>query len=255
VSVRRIVLAGVAAAGLCLSGGASGASPLTLNVTFFANDTIAVTLADGTPVGTTSGAPTVIPAGYYTVQISGPMGLPDGLPYFQLTGPGVDLLSNLNEGGVDSARDQVTFLTSSTYSWTDDAIPGVVHTFVTSAEVGGAAPATAVSPKKGAPTQEQDIVGSAAVPTRGTLTATVSATGRPNVQQDGAPAADLLAGTYRIAVTDRSRRAGLVVAKSGDEARSLSGVRYVGKRSVSVKLTPGRWTFASGAGRYSVVVS
>src|SRR5215831_16948955 len=150
---RRIVLAVAAAAGLCLTGPAQGASPLTLNVTFFANDTVAVTLGDGTPVGTTSGAPTIIPAGYYTVQISGPMGLPNGLPYFQLTGPGVDLLSNLNEGGVDSARDQVTFATSSTYTWTDDAIPGVVHTFVTSAEIGGAAPATAVSPKKGAPTQ------------------------------------------------------------------------------------------------------
>src|SRR5215467_15717999 len=103
---RRLVLIVAVAAGLCVMSGAEGASPLTLNVAFSANDTIAVTLGDGTPVGTTSGAPTVIPAGYYTVQISGPMGLPDGLPYFQMTGPGVDLLNNLNEGGLDSWRDQ-----------------------------------------------------------------------------------------------------------------------------------------------------
>jgi hypothetical protein len=225
-----------------------------LNVAFSANNTIAVTLGDGTPVGTTSGSPTVIPAGYYTVQITGPMGLPNGLPYFQLTGPGVDLLSNLNEGGVDSARDQVTFATSSTYTWTDDAIPGVVHTFVTSAEVGGAAPATAVSPKKGSPTQDQDIVGSGVVPQRGTLTATVGAGGRPSVLQDGAPAANLLAGTYRIVITDRSSKAGLVVAKTGRPGRSLSGVRYVGKRAVSVKLTPGRWTFTTSVGQASLVV-
>jgi hypothetical protein len=252
--VRHVVLVSAAAAGLCLSQGAQGAGPLALNVTFFANDTIAVTLADGTPVGTTSGSPTVIPAGFYTVQISGPMGLPNGLPYFQLTGPGVDLLSNLNEGGVDSARDQVTFATSSTYSWTDDAIPGVVHTFVTSSDVGGAAPATAVSPKKGTPTQDQDIVGSAVVPTRATLTATVSASGRPSILLAGAPAGNLLAGTYRIAITDRSPRAGLVVAVSGSPGRKLSGVRFVGKRSVSVRLTPGRWTFAAGGGRESIVV-
>jgi len=237
-----------------LPGVARSASPLTLDVTFSANNTIAVTLADGTPVGTTGGAPTVIPAGYYTVQITGPMGLPGGLPYFQLTGPGVDLLSNLNEGGVDSARDQVTFATSSTYTWTDDAIPGVVHSFVTSADVGGAAPATAVSPKKGAPTQDQDIVGSGVVPMRGSLTATVGAGGRPIVLEDGAPAANLLAGTYRIAITDRSPKAGLVVAKTGKPGRSLSGVRYVGKRSVSVKLTPGRWTFTTSVGQDSLVV-
>jgi hypothetical protein len=242
-------------AGLCLSvGAAQGAGPLTLNVTFFANDTIAVTLADGTVVGSTSGAPTVIPAGYYTVQISGPMGLPNGLPYFQLTGPGVDLLSNLNEGGLDSWRDQVTLATSSTYTWTDDAIPGVVHTFVTSSVVGGAAPTQAVSPNKGAPTQGQDIVGSAVVPTRGTLTATVSKAGRPTVLLAGAPAGNLLAGTYRIAVTDRSPRAGLAVAKPGLTARNLTGVRFVGKRSVSLRLTPGRWTFTTGSGRESVVV-
>jgi hypothetical protein len=251
---RCLVLVVLAAAALCVGGEAQGASPLTLNVTFSANDTIAVTLGDGTPVGSTSGAPTVIPAGYYTVQITGPMGLPDGLPYFQLTGPGVDLLSNLNEGGLDSWRDQVTLATSSTYTWTDDAIPGIVHTFVTSADVGGAAPATAVSPTKGAPTQDQDIVGSGVVPTRGSLTASVSAAGQPRVLVDGAPAGNLLAGTYRITVTDRSPKAGLVVTLSGHAEHDLTGVRFVGKRSISVKLTPGRWTFATGTARESIVV-
>jgi hypothetical protein len=243
-----------AAAALWMVGDAQSASPLTLNVTFSANDTIAVTLADGTSVGTTTGSPTVIPAGFYTVQITGPMGLPNGLPYFQLTGPGVDLLSNLNEGGLESWSDQVTLATNSTYTWTDDAIPGVVHTFVTSTEVGGSAPATAVSPKKGAPAQDQDIVGSAVVPTRGTLTAIVSAAGQPSVALDGAPAGNLLAGTYRIAITDHSPKAGLVVTKSGYPGRNLAGVRFVGKRSISLRLTAGRWAFASGNARYQIVV-
>lgn len=251
---RRLVVAGVAAAALCISsGGAEAAGPLMLNVTFFANETIAVTLPSGTSVGSTSGAPNVIPAGFYVVQLSGPMGLPAGLPIFHLTGPGVDLMSNLNEGGVDSAMDQVTFATSSSYTWTDDAIPGVVHTFATSADIGGTAPATAVSPHKGSPTQDQSIVGSNVAPTRGTLTATVSLAGRPSVSLDGSPVNRLLAGTYRIAVTDRSPTGGLVVTKTGYRPRSLSGTAYVGKRSVSVKLTPGRWRFTSRFS-YTVVV-
>jgi hypothetical protein len=130
-----------------------------------------------------------------------------------------------------------------------------VHTFVTSSVVGGAAPATAVSPKKGAPAAAQDIVGSDVVPTRGTLTASVSADGRPSVLRHGKPVGTLSAGSYRVAVTDRSRTAGLVVAKAGHAGRSLTGVRYVGKRLVSLDLTPGRWRFSTGSGADSFVVS
>jgi hypothetical protein len=43
---------------------------LSLTVTFTANGVVTVTLPDGTPVGSTGGAPTVIPAGYYTLSAS-----------------------------------------------------------------------------------------------------------------------------------------------------------------------------------------
>ncbi len=62
---------------------------------FAANGTISVTLPDGTPVGSPGGAPTVIPAGFYAVMFSGPAGT-TGVPYFQLTGPGVDILENMD---------------------------------------------------------------------------------------------------------------------------------------------------------------
>lgn len=240
---------------LCLSGSAAqGVGPLTLNVTFFANETIAVTLTNGTPVGSTSGAPTAIPAGFYIVQLSGPMGLPAGLPIFHLTGPGVDLMSNLNEGGLDSATDQVTFAPSSSYVWTDDAIPGVVHKFVTTADIGGAAPATAVSPHSGTPSQDQGIVGSQVVPMRGTLDATVGPTGRLSVLLDGKPAGRLWAGTYRFKVDDRSAKDGLVLTKTGHRPRSLTGAAFVGRRSVGVSLTSGRWKVSSHEGQSSTIV-
>lgn len=61
---------------LAFAPGAVGARAATpsLDVTFFPNGTITVTLPDGTPVGSTTGAPTVIPAGFYTVQMTGPGG-------------------------------------------------------------------------------------------------------------------------------------------------------------------------------------
>ena len=227
---------------------AHGAASLALEVTFSANGTITVMLPDGTPVGSTSGAPTVIPAGYYTILLSGPMGLAAGLPYFHLSGPGVDLLSNLNEGGLASDDESATFAPSSSYTWTDDSMPGVVWTFTTSSQSVGAPPAAPVSPDSGPPAPGSDVVGSAIVPERGTISAVLSADGALTVRLDGKRTTSLAAGRYRIAVTDGSERSGLTLAKQGHPAESLSGVAFHGRRSFAVDLTAGRWTFARSPG-------
>ena len=237
----------VVAAGLLVLGApAEGrvAANLTLDVTFSSSQTVSLTLPDGAPVGSTSGAPTVIPAGYYTVVITGPMGLPAGLPYFHLTGPGVDLLSNLNEGGLESATISATLLPSSTYVWTNDAVPGVVHTLTTSASVQGTPPGTAVSPVVGAPAESQDIVGSGVVALSGTLTGTVSATGKLSLVFKGKPAARLEAGRYRLVVSDHSTTSGFVLARGGDVPIPLTGAKYVGRQSTALDLAAGDWTLS-----------
>lgn len=229
---------------LVLFGGAARgheAAALTLDVTFSSNETIAVTLPDGTPVGTASGAPTVIPAGFYTVLETGPMGLPAGLPYFHLSGPKVDLLSNLNEGGLESYTDHVTLQPSSTYTWTDDAISGVVNKFTTTADVLGTAPGAAVSPHTGAPASSQDLVGSDVVRLLGTLTGSVSAAGTLTLAFGGKRPAKLAAGRYRIVVTDKSATAGFILARTGHAAKQVTGVVYIGKRSLVLGLAAGRW--------------
>jgi hypothetical protein len=237
----------VALALLAATARGSSHASLTLDVAFSASNTIAVTLPDGTPVGTASGAPTVIPAGYYTVLITGPMGLPSGLPYFHLSGPAVDLLSNLNEGGLETYTDHVVLQPSSTYTWTDDAMPGVVWTFATSANVLGTAPGKAASGKTGTAVS-QDPIGSDVVPIRGTLAASVSASGKLTVTLRGRRITTLSAGEYRVVVTDRSPTAGLLVAKSGHPARRLSGARYTGKRTATLRLSPGRWSLTDARG-------
>jgi hypothetical protein len=248
-AIRRAVPAAALVLALSLLGAASGhAAQLTLDVTFSSTNAIAVTLPDGTPVGTSSGTPTQIPAGYYTVLVSGPMGLPAGLPYFSLTGPKVDVLSNLNEGGIESQTYGVTFQPSSTYTWTNDAIPGVTYAFTTSSQVLGTAPATATSPKSGPPASSSDPVGSEVVTPQGTLVAAVSTSGHLSVDLHGKSVSRLAAGLYSITVTDRSSKTGFLIAKVGHKAKTLTGAAYTGKRTFSLDLTAGRWSLLAEAG-------
>ena len=220
---------------------------LSLDVTFSPSGVITVTLPDGTPVGTVSGPPTVIPAGYYTIFLNGQLDT-TGMPYFNLTGPGVDVLSNMNEGGIANLVDAAYFSPNSTFTWTDDAAPQVVHTLATSAVILGTAPATAISPKSGPPASSQDIVGSDATSVRGTLIGAVTPAGELSLALGGTTATRLAAGRYRIVVTDRSRKRGFVLEKRDAAALSLTGVTFVGTHSRTVDLTAGRWLYQPVAG-------
>src|SRR5262249_52544395 len=150
-----------------------------LVVTFSVNGSITVTLPDGTPVGSTSGAPTVIPAGSYSVLMNGPGGCIQ-LPLFQLSGPGASIVSDMNGGEVDASTINASFQPNSTYTWhTDRGLSSGVHTFTTSGTVAAAGSAqTSTTPvaSTGTPTSN-DVVGSAIAPFRGKLTAAVSAAG------------------------------------------------------------------------------
>ena len=225
-------------------------------MTFTGTGSISVTLPDGTPVGTTSGAPTVIPAGYYTIHLSGPLNVAAGMPYFHLTGPSVDVLENMNEGGVGTLTDTTYFMPLATYTWTNDSLPGVVYTFAASSVVVGTPPATPVSPNSGAPAASRDIVGSEPGGVLGTLTAGVSAAGVLSLDFKGKGAGRLTAGRYRIVVTDRSASSGFVLERAKHPALTLTGLKFVGRHSETVALTAGRWLYTPGPGkkRFALVV-
>jgi hypothetical protein len=261
ISTRLCLLAsiGLCAGLLALTPAAesSSAASLSLTISFFANGTISVTLPDGTPLGATSGAPTLIPAGFYTLLFSGPGGC-TALPYFHLTGPGTNIVTNMAEGASQKTTNTANLQPSSTYVWSDDAFPGVVHTFVTSAVIEGTPPSsetsTTGSAAKGKGVSYQDIVGSDIVPFRGTLTAAVSAAGRLSVAYKGKSVAGLKAGKYTIEVTDGSSTNGFILQKLKHAAVSVTGNAFMGKRSVSVHLTPGKWLFGAGPGKTTYVI-
>jgi hypothetical protein len=233
---------------------------LSLFVNFFGNGAIAVTLQDGTAVGSTSGAPSVIPAGYYSLVFSGPGGC-SVLPVFHLTGPGTNIVANMLEGEATKVTNNANLLPNTTYTWTDDAFPGVVHTFTTSSNVVGTAPApttpVTTTPSSSKGVSNQDIVGSAVTPLRGRLTGAVSAAGQLSLAYRGQSVQGLKAGRYRITIDDRSSTDGFLLKRSKGSAVVVTGGAFMGKRSVSVDLTPGTWSFEPSPGHiaYTIVVA
>ena len=222
-------------------------------VEFYPDGLITVTLPDGTPVGSTSGLPTLIPAGYYTILMSGPGGC-ISLPLFDLRGPGASIVTDMNGGEVDASNFNAFFLPNSTYTWrTDRGVSSAVHTFATSGAVVGSAASQAGSTGStgstaaGKPTSN-DIVGSGIDPFRGTLTAVVSPSGRLTVAFDGKSIKTLKAGRYTVTVTDRSSSSGFLLGKSRHVATSITGAAFMGKRSAKVTLTAGRWIVGPRAG-------
>jgi hypothetical protein len=258
-SLRLLALIGAAVGASMLSSVAHGraTAPLTLKVNFALTGTITVTLPSGTPVGVTSGSPTVVPAGYYILDMNGPGGCA-AMPHFNLRGPGVQVFDNLNEGESDHVEYNANFLPNSTYVWSSDAVPGVFHTFVTSSDVVGTAPprpAGGLTSGNHTTVKSSDFVGSAILPQRGTLTAAVSAAGTLSLTYQGKSIASLKAGRYTISVTDKSSTSGFAVKKLRHATTTITGRTFVGKRSEKVQLTAGKWVFSPSGGKRSYTIA
>src|SRR5262245_66243247 len=96
-----------------------------LYVTFrAAQPRITMTLANGAPVGTTSGAPTVIPPGLYNLFMDDSAGV-EG-PELDLRGPGVNFVDSMFYGENPSQTFTLTFEPSSMYTWRNNEQPNIV---------------------------------------------------------------------------------------------------------------------------------
>jgi hypothetical protein len=230
----------------------------SLDVTFSASGAISVSLPDGTPVGSASGVPTLIPAGYYTVLLTGP-GECVQVPLFNLKGPGENLQSDMSGGEVNTEVYSAYLAPNSTYTWNDYATPTVFYAFTTSASVlgtplgSGATAASGASSVAGTTPSNENVVGSglasgalpATPPFRGALSAAVSAKGKLSLTRGGKNVGSLIAGRYTISVTDRSPTSGFMLENAKHQAVTLARKGFAGARSLSVDLTAGQWFFAS----------
>ena len=246
-SLRLALSAGVVAGALALGAAAQAsrtATP-TLVVNFSATGVVTVALPDGTPVGTTAGTPTTIPAGYYTLVLNGPGGCIYE-PLFELTGPGVNLTSDMLGGEVDTYEAYATFQPNATYTWHIDQNQNVVYSFKTTGPLIGVAPtaASGSSVSSSKPTSV-GIVGSDIVPFRGKLAVSLTSSGAPALSYKGKRVKTLESGRYTIAVRHTVR-----LQKTGHTALTITGTR-------SVTLSAGTWLLMppTGTRSSSVVVS
>jgi hypothetical protein len=242
--------------------GIAAAAPVGLYVVFHADHTFGVSLANGAAVGSTSGAPTLIAAGTYQLFVDDTS---DTDSLFDLVGPGVKLVTDMTHGEDSTASFVETFQPSSTYTYRDDNHPAIVWTFVTDAGpgVGSGSPSGGVTTgistvaKPGKPPASFDIVGSAVVPFRGTLAATVGAAGKLALTKKGKPVGTLKAGLYTFTVHDDSARSGFTIQRLKAGAITLTGLGYKGTHVRTVDLKAGQWTFFSPGGTksYFIVVA
>jgi hypothetical protein len=226
----------------------------TLYVTYAMNCTF--TILDDTGKSVTS-----IPPGRYQVDVRTPiafgtvplLGVNDmtackGAPQFQLTGPGVDLFTTMTAGCEADKVFPETFQPSATYVAVDNNQPSVARAaFSTLASGTPVIPAATYGTSgPGKAESSTDIVGSLLGSIRGTLTAKLTVKGKLTLLNKGKAVSKLKAGRYKVAIVDKDKKAGFVLlGPKSSKATHLTGVRFVGKHSVTIKLTAGRWTYYS----------
>ena len=81
--------------------------------------------------------------------------------------------------------------------------------------------------------------------------------GKLRLSAGGSTILKLLSGRYRVTVDDRTAKAGFTVQELSKPAVALTGVTFVGRRTVTVTFKTGRWMYYSPAGTksYFTVVS
>jgi hypothetical protein len=232
----------------------------TLYVEYTINCVFAITDDDGKKV-------TSIAPGTYQIHVTTPLvfsevdlsGINDmtackGFVQFELSGPGVDLATTLQDGDDDDDDLKTTFRASSTYTARDLNQPSVARVvFSTTATGSPTAPTSpykpSTSPTKS--TTSTDIVGSAlkSTPFRGTLKATVSTAGKLTLTFHGKAVEKLSAGRYSVKVVDRSKTAGFVLKQLHKSAITLTKSKFVGKSAGNVTMKPGQWLYSRGGGQ------
>jgi hypothetical protein len=214
---------------------------------------------------------TSIPPGTYQIEVSTPVmfklvvpGGPGvdsinpndftgckGWVQFRVTGPGIDLFTTL-DSGCDAYQllSAQSFKDGGTYTFQDLNQPATTRTTLS---VDSSAPSwTAQTPytkTSGKGQTFKDLIGSARLPLIGTLSANLAKTGQLSLSNKGKNVVSLKAGKYRVVVTDRSSSAGIILEPVDGNAKSLSGVKFVGKDSKAVVLTPGRWMYHTSSGK------
>jgi hypothetical protein len=171
-----------------------------------------------------------------------------GMPQFQFTGPGVNLFTTMTAGCEMDKTFPVTLQPNATYTATDQNQPTVAHATFTTLASGTpqAPPVTYTSTGNGKTYVSTSVIGEDTKSVKGTLTGSVSAAGLLTLKSGGKPVSTLVPGRYSFAIVDQDPKASfMILGPKSTAGLNLTGVKFVGKKALIVKLTAGRWTFYS----------
>jgi hypothetical protein len=257
---RITAVLGTLVAALALAAGSTQAAvSSTIRAYFDADGHLMFTFADGSQVVGT------IPPGTYQV-IYDNFGADDlAVDHaLHLFGPGIDFAPG---PAVVQSIFSVTFLANATYTLRDDLHPAIGgRSFVATTNAGGAEPSggsssggsvgatPSTSAKSSTKAVSNDIVGADVLPLRGTLAGTVDAAGKLTLSFRGTGVSQLKAGRYKIAVDDRASKTAFKVQRIKKQPITLTGEKFVGKKTVTVALDAGQWWFFSGGPRKTFFV-
>ena len=258
---RVALIALVAAASLAHADGAQAAQP-SLYASYGPSCTFTWTGDSGASV-------TSVPPGTYDIVITTPFAFGNGLAtclyvQFHLTGPGVDLDTDLGQGDAEIEQHTVTLQPSATYTVQDDGRPAQTRRTFTTAASGTASSGGSTSTSSGGSsstgkakgTPSVDIAGSAVVPFRGALDAIVYKSGRLSLARNGKAVRFLKTGRYTFSVDDQSTKQGFRIQLLKGRAQTITSVGYVGWQEVTLSLERGRWSyFSPGGTKTSFVVT
>jgi hypothetical protein len=251
--LRTTLVLGLAVAiGLVIGSAARAATP-SLYANYSSNCTFAWVTDGGGAVGS-------VPPGTYDIVIFTPFAFGNGFAtcdfvQFHLTGPGVDLYTDLGGGDLELEQHTVTLQAGGTYTVQDDGRPALTRRTFTISTSGSAqssgstTSSSSSSSSSGAKgTVSKDIVGSAIAPFRGTLNAAVSASGNVALARAGKGVSSIKAGRYTLHIVDAAKTAGFALQTVKSRPKTLSSPAFTGTRAVTIPLTAGQWYFFTPGG-------
>ncbi len=243
--MRRAATSGVLAAAALLLAPLAGAASPTVYFTYKTDCTFAVSVDGG-------GSTASLPPGVYQVYVNTITPFAEdpaaacSYPRFQLTGPGVNITTDLSSGGETVAQFTATFAAGATYVAQDLNQPAASRKTIgiaTSGSSSSIAPVSGSTASKGSDTNTgQDVVGSQA------LAGTVAASGSLSLTNGGTTVRTLTAGRYAVVVSDRSRTRGFVLVSPAKRRVALTTAGFVGTKRSTIALTRGTWAFFTPAG-------
>ena len=247
---RLWIAAALAVATALTLGHAARAADPSLYANYASNCTFAF-------VGDGGSAVSSVAPGTYQLVVDTPFAFSNGLAscefvQFHLTGPGINIDTDLGSGDSEVEQHTITLQPGGTYTVQDDGRPAqtrrtfTVATSGSAASTGGATTSSTASTKGGTPSK--DLVGSAIGPLRGSLEAAVSKAGKVTLSKAKKRVSSLKSGRYTFRVADGSSKAGFVVQLVKSPPTTVSTAKFTGTRAVTVNLTPGQWYFSTPGG-------